>query len=101
MCSYIYCFVTYVKLSVPVLKVGVTVSHLIPMSLGQHITDAHLISSKCLVNTVLRHLSSSVLKVNEGNVNMMRSKIITLDHIHISSSLYTKFVPLLSLSLHL
>jgi len=73
--SYIYCFVTYVKLSVPVLQFSVTVSHLLPVSLGHHITDAHLISPLYLVNAELCHLSSSVLKVNEGNVNMMRSKL--------------------------
>jgi len=72
---YIYCFVTYVKLSVPVLQVSVTASHIIPLSLGHHITDAHLVSSKYLVNTELCHLSSPVLKVNEGNVNTMRSNL--------------------------
>ena len=61
--SYIYCFVTYVKLSVPVLQVSVTVSHLIPVPLGHHITDAHLINSMYLVNTELCSLSLSVLNV--------------------------------------
>ena len=54
--SYIYCFVTYVKLSVPVLQVIVTVSHFVSVSLRHHITDAHLISSMYLVNTELCHL---------------------------------------------
>jgi hypothetical protein len=67
---YIYCFVAYVQSSVPVLQVSTTVSLLIPVSLGHHITAAHLISSKYLVNTELCQLSSPVLKVKEGNVNI-------------------------------
>jgi hypothetical protein len=61
--SYIYCFVTYVKLSVPVLQLSVTVSHLIPVSLGHHITNAYLISHMYMVNAELCHLSSSMMKV--------------------------------------
>ena len=72
---YIYCFVIYVKLSVAVLQICVTVPHLITVSVGHHITDAHLISSKYLVNTELRHLAIAVLKVNEGNVYVMRANL--------------------------